>query len=84
MEKDAVVAQIVKVLSPYLGPTMAEASARTHCEKLGIAGKEMTTEQTEALIGKLGTGLAVFVGREKSRAVVLEIRQAVQPRNQVA
>jgi hypothetical protein len=84
MEKDAVVAQIVKVLSPYLGPTMAEASARTHCEKLGIAGREMTGEQTEALIVKLGMGLSVFVGREKSGAVVQEIRRAVQPRDHVA
>lgn len=84
MEKDAAVAQIVRVLSPYLGATMAEASARTHCEKLGITGKEMSAEQTDALISKLGTGLAVFVGREKSKAIVQEIRRAVEPRNQVA
>ena len=84
MEKDAVVAQIVKVLSPYLGPTMAEASARAHCQKLGIVGKEMTDEQLDALIVKFGTGLSVFVGREKSGTVVNEIRRALQPGNQVA
>lgn len=79
MERDSVVSQIVRVLSPYLGATMAAASARTHCEKLGIAGDVISAEQTEALIGKLGAGLSVFVGREKSAAVVAEIRNAVAP-----
>ena len=77
MERDAVVAQIVKVLSPYLGATMAAASARTQCEKLGIAGETISAEQAAALIGKLGAGLTVFVGREKSAAVVAEIRNAL-------
>jgi len=77
MERDAVVSQIVRVLSPYLGATMAAASARAHCEKLGIVGQSMSAEQAEALIGKLASGLAVFVGREKSAVVVGEIRRAV-------
>jgi len=77
MERSVVIDQIVKVLSPYLGATMAEASARTHCERLGITGQVMSSEQTEALIGKLASGLAVFVGREKSATVVQEIRKAV-------
>jgi hypothetical protein len=77
MERDVVVSQIVKVLSPYLGATMAAASARAHCEKLGIAGRVISAEQAEALIGKLAAGLAVFVGREKSASVVGEIRRAV-------
>jgi hypothetical protein len=34
-------------------------------------------ETAEALIGKLGSGLAVFVGREKSAVVVREIWKAV-------
>jgi hypothetical protein len=77
MERSAVVGQIVTVLSPYLGATMAEAATRTHCEKLGITGEGISAEQTEALIGKLGSGLAVFVGREKSAVVVQEIWKAV-------
>ena len=77
MERTTVGAEIVKVLSPYLGATMAEASTRTHCEKLGIVGQAMSTEQTDALIGKLASGLAVFVGREKAAGVVQEIRKAL-------
>ena len=79
MKRDVVISQIVRVLSPYLGANMAAASARAHCEKLGIAGDVISAEQTEALIGKLGMGLSVFVGREKSKAVVAEIRKAVAP-----
>ena len=77
MERTAVVAEIVKVLSPYLGATMAEASTRTHCEKLGILGPAISVEQADALIGKLASGLAVFVGREKTAVVVQEIRKAL-------
>lgn len=77
MERSAVVRQIVTVLAPYLGATMAEAATRTHCEKLGITGDAISPEQTEALIGKLGSGLSVFVGREKSAVVVQEIRKAL-------
>ena len=77
MERAAVVSQIVQILSPYLGATMAEASARTHCEKLGISGTVITSEQAEALIGKIASGLAVFIGREKAGTVTQEIRRAV-------
>jgi hypothetical protein len=77
MERDVVVSQIANVLSPYLGATMAAASTRAHCEKLGIAGRAISAEQTEALIAKLAAGLAVFVGREKSAIVVAEIRRVV-------
>jgi len=79
MEKDAVVSEIVRVLSPYLGATMAAASTRAQCEKLGIAGDAISAAQAEALIAKLAAGLAVFVGREKSALVVGEIRRAIDP-----
>jgi hypothetical protein len=77
VEKASVVAQIVQILSPYLGATMAEASARAHCEKLGLVGATLTPEQAEALIGKIASGLAVFVGRDKAAAVTQEIRTAL-------
>lgn len=77
MERAAVVSEIVRVLSPYLGATMAAASARAQCEKLGITGDAISPEQFEALIAKLAAGLAVFVGREKSALVAGELRRAL-------
>jgi hypothetical protein len=77
LKTDDVVAELARVLSPYVGATMAEASARAHCQKLGLHGPTLGSEQIEALIAKLGSGLTVFVGRQKSLAVVEEMRKAL-------
>jgi hypothetical protein len=77
MDREAARSRIVAVLKPYLGATMAEAATKTHCEKLGLAAGLVTPEQLDALIARLATGLAVFVGREKTTQVVAEIRQAL-------
>jgi hypothetical protein len=73
---------IVAVLSPYLGETMARSAARAHCEKLGIVadGADITREQLDALLRKFAQGLNIFIGREKSAAVVGEIQAAVAAR----
>ena len=73
-----VVRTIVRVVAPYLGETMARSAAHAHCQKLGISGDHMQPAQAEALIGKMGAGLNVFVGREKSNVVVAELRRALQ------
>ena len=36
-----------------------------------------TTERLEALLSRLGCGLNIFLGREKSSRVVNELRQAM-------
>jgi hypothetical protein len=74
LKTEEVLAELARVLSPYVGATMAEASARTQCQKLGLGGPTLEKEQIEALIAKLGSGLTVFVGRQKSQAVVEEMR----------
>ena len=63
LEREAALLRIVTVLQPYLGATMAAASTRAHCEKLGIAPGPISVEQVEALLAKLKGGLSVFVGR---------------------
>jgi hypothetical protein len=79
MEAATIFETIHRVLAPYVGTTMAAASTRVHCEKLGISldGGTLTDEQVQTLIGKLGAGLVVFIGREKAAGVVEEIRRAV-------
>jgi len=73
---------IIRMLSPYLGETMARAAALAHCQKLGIAvdGNEITREQLDALLRKLAQGMNIFVGREKAAAVVGEINAAMAAR----
>jgi hypothetical protein len=77
VKTDDVLAELARVLSPYVGTTMAEASTRAQCQKLGLAGPTLEKDQIASLIAKLGSGLAVFVGRQKSQAVVEEMRQAL-------
>jgi len=76
--KDAV-QTIVTVVAPYLGETMAQAAARAHCQKLGIAidGSEITRDQLDALVKKVAQGLNIFVGREKAAVVVEQIHAAM-------
>ena len=69
---------IGRILSPYLGETMARASVRAHCQKLGLLGSELDDEQIGTLVGKLHSGLNVFVGREKSGRIVEEMMKAIE------
>ena len=68
---------VVKVMAPHVGETMARSATEAHCQKLGIAGSAVTSEQVDALLGKLGSGLNIFLGRDKSASVVAEARQAL-------
>jgi hypothetical protein len=66
---------IVRVVAPYVGETMARSAAAAHCQKLGI-GADIRAEELEALIARIGSGLNIFLGREKSARVVAELRVA--------
>jgi hypothetical protein len=68
---------MVKVMAPYIGDTMARSATEAHCQKLGIAGSTVSPGQVEALLGKLGSGLNIFLGRDKSASVVAEARKAL-------
>lgn len=69
---------LVKVMAPYVGETMARSAAEAHCQKLGIASETISPEQLEALLARLGSGLNIFIGREKSTATVELMRAAVR------
>lgn len=74
---DAVVTAVTRLLAPVLGESMALASTQAHGQKLEIQDGRVTADQVEALVSKLGSGLAVFVGREKAAALATEMRAAV-------
>jgi hypothetical protein len=80
MSKSELLDALVAVLAPYLGETMARASARAHCEKLAIDGDDISTPQADALLGKLSSGLNVFIGRERAALVLQEMKRAVAAR----
>jgi hypothetical protein len=71
---------VVKVLGPYIGETMARSATEAHCQKLGIQDGA-SAEQLESLLGKLGGGLNIFLGRDKSKAAIGEVREALSTRS---
>jgi hypothetical protein len=67
---------MVKTMAPYIGDTMARSATEAHCQKLGIAST-MSRDQLDALLAKLGGGLNIFLGRDKSAAVIADVRGAL-------
>jgi hypothetical protein len=80
LTKAEVLDALATVLSPYLGETMARASAQTHCDKIGVRGDAISDAEVDALVGKLASGLNVFVGRERAAGVLGEMKKAVSGR----
>jgi hypothetical protein len=77
-EYSAVLAKIVECVSPYLGQTMAEASVEAQRQRLGITDSRLAAEQVEALITRIGVGLVIFVGRDKTAQVVRQMQDSVR------
>lgn len=78
MTTSEAIGAVVKVLGPHIGETMARSAAEAHCQKLGIAAAAtISPDQLDALLGKLAGGLNIFLGRDRSRGVIEEVRQAV-------
>jgi hypothetical protein len=68
---------VVKVMAPYVGDTMARSATEAHCQKLGIAGGSIDPAQVDELLAKLGAGLNIFLGKDKSATVIAEVRAAL-------
>ena len=77
MEYDAVIAAMTRVLAPVLGESMARASAQAHGAKLALTNGRLTAEQADVLVGKLNSGLIVFVGRERAAGLADQLRGAL-------
>jgi hypothetical protein len=71
------VQHIVDGLTPYIGAHMARSALLAHCQKLGIAGPDVSPEQVEKLVTRLESGLAIFLGREKTATVIAGIRESL-------
>jgi hypothetical protein len=69
---------ISRALAPYIGRTMAEASLRMHCERLGI-GRDgsIDTDDLERLVTRLSGALSVFVGAQTAEQLVASIWQGL-------
>lgn len=69
---------IYLVLAPFVGDLMARSAAVAHCRDLGISGAVIGREEVDALLERLGLGLVIFVGREKTATVVATMKSAIE------
>ena len=68
---------VVKVIAPYVGETMARSATEAHFQRLGVAGESIAVAQIDVLLAKLGAGLNIFLGKERSATVIAEVRAAL-------
>ena len=68
---------IVEVMAPYIGDTMARSAAQAHCRKLGIGRRSRPLTWRRSSPGS-GSGLNIFLGRDRSAAVLAETRRALE------
>ena len=64
-------------MAPYIGKTMAQSSIAMHSKKVGI-DQTIDPSQFEELLRRLALGLNIFIGRDKTTALVDEIRSGVE------
>jgi hypothetical protein len=76
LRREVVLKEIVRVLGPYIGASMAGSAARMHCEKLGV-GATLCWAEIARLLDALGPGLRVFLGKRSTEEAIGAIRGAL-------
>ena len=77
MDANPVVGMIASALTPYVGQMMARSSVETHCKRLGLDMSRLDSSALDRLLHQIGLGLNIFIGREKSEAVMRDIRASI-------
>ncbi len=61
--------EVVKMLTPGVGESMARASVDMHLKKVGLDRETLGPQHIPALVQALQPGLAVFVGKANASAL---------------
>ncbi len=69
--------EIVEILGPYVGRSMARAAVEAHASRMKIEGGWLSREQLDQLVDRLAQGLRIFVGREKSDNLARQILMVI-------
>ena len=77
VQSNRIVGAIAKAIAPYIGEMMANSSIEMHCRKIGIDGT-IDHRQFDELLRRLGLGLNIFIGRDKTATVMQQIRSGVE------
>ncbi len=71
--RERVVTLVVGAIAPYVGATMAGASVRGFCTRLGLDVPVLDRDQVTRLLEALAPGLDVYVGKDKGAIILREI-----------
>lgn len=77
MERSPVIQVIQTALTPYVGQLMARTSVEGHCKRLGLDMSRLEGAGMEQLLQQIALGLNIFIGREKSQAVMSDLRASL-------
>ena len=78
MQASTTLAAIADAIAPYIGKTMAQSSIDIHSKKVGITNGTIDAGQIDELLRRLALGLNIFIGRDKTTALVDEIRSGME------
>ena len=79
MLKQSIVQTIAEAIEPYVGKVMAKSSIEIHLKRLGMSSDTtMTSRTVDQLVDQIALGLNVFIGREKTDAVIRQVRDRVR------
>lgn len=67
--------QIIALLEPGIGKSMAGITVRTNCTKIGISPEELNSKHLDEFIKKIIPGLNVFAGEDFAKKVAEKIKQ---------
>ena len=68
---------IARVLTPFLGATMARAAIEVNKNKLGLKGPDIAPADVDRLLDELRPGVRVYLGDVQTRRVIEVIRSAL-------
>jgi hypothetical protein len=68
---------VERAIAPFVGETLARASTRAHCERLGLTGTSVSPAALETVLEQVAKGMRVFVGSRQTAEVMDRIRADV-------
>jgi hypothetical protein len=70
----ALVGQVAGILAPEFGESMARAAVRVHLQKAGVSLTAFRKVHLADLASRLRPGLLVFLGAERTEALVTQVQ----------
>ncbi len=80
LDRVRVLGIVERALAPYIGATLATASTKSQCDRLGIVEERISLGQLRQLLDKLEQAMRVFVGPAKASDLMDDVRTTLGAR----